>query len=462
MNNSSAVKIFILLAGIIVLGITYIKIRPAPDWRNGVLYIALPPQGMGADAAFELELSKLFAQYLHVKTKSVTMDYTSIFQSLASKKIHMAAAGIRSNSPSALHFGPSFQTLQEQVVCSGRRPRHLKDLNGRTITVVLDSAQEYALRDMTKQLPNLHWKALPHKTVANLLEAVAKKQLDCTVANEEQIASARNFFPKLPIELDLNSPSQLAWAFPEKADPRLVNAAKYFFTAIESDGTLERMIDHHYGHNERIVPFDAAAFINKTRTVLPNFKHWFKEASTLTGIDWKLLAALAYQESHWDPLATSFTHVRGMMMITGATADRMNLKDRLDPHESILAGAKYLQLLKDSLPDRIDDKERTWLAMAAYNQGRGHLEDARILAKRAGLNPDVWSDVRKVMPFLSRPSYYQHTKYGKARGGEAVILVETVRLYHDMLQRLEPKRIPNAPPKPYFNFLSHPKLPNSP
>jgi len=462
MYDSFALKIFILLAGIIGLGVTYIETRPAPDWRNGVLYIALPPAGMGADAAFELELSKLFAQYLHVKIKSETMDYTSIFQSLASNKIHMAAAGVRSNFPSTLHFGPSFQTLQEQVVCSGRRPRRLKDLNERTLTVVLDSAQEYALRDIAEQLPNLRWEALPNRTVADLLQAVAKKQLDCTVANEEQIALARNFLPKLRNELDLNSPSQLAWAFPSNVDPRLVNAAKYFFTAIESDGTLERMIDHHYGHNERLIPFDAAAFINTTRTVLPRFKHWFEEASTLTGIDWKLLAALSYQESHWDPLATSFTHVRGMMMLTEATADRMKLKNRLDPHESILAGAKYLKLLKDSLPDRIDDKERIWLAMAAYNQGRGHLEDARILAKRAGLNPDVWSDVRKVMPFLSRPSYYQHTKYGRARGGEAVILVETVRLYHDMLIRLEPKKIAKLPPKSRFSFLHRPKLPSPP
>jgi membrane-bound lytic murein transglycosylase F len=181
----------------------------------------------------------------------------------------------------------------------------------------------------------------------------------------------------------------------------------------------------------------------------------------LTGIEWHLLAALAYQESHWDPLATSFTNVRGMMMLTEGTARRMDLSNRLDAHASIIAGAKYLQMLEESLPKRIHEKERIWLAMAAYNQGRGHLEDARILAVKSGLNPDVWSDVKKVMPLLSRPAYFEQTKYGQARGGEAVILVETVRLYHDMLNRLELENMPRLPPTPYFGYRpSRPKKPS--
>ena len=117
-----------------------------------------------------------------------------------------------------------------------------------------------------------------------------------------------------------------------------------------------------------------------------------------------------------------------------------HLEDRLDPHSSILAGARYLQLLKEQLPLRINDEDRLWMAMAAYNQGMGHLEDARILASESGLNPDIWADVKRMMPLLSRPSFYKKTKHGRARGGEAVILVETVRLYNDMLKRLEAQK----------------------
>ncbi|MDP2852361.1 MAG: transglycosylase SLT domain-containing protein, partial [Gallionella sp.] len=167
-------------------------------------------------------------------------------------------------------------------------------------------------------------------------------------------------------------------------------------------------------------------------------------AGMLTGIDWQLLAAIGYRESHWNPLATSPTNVRGMMMLTEDTADRMEVKNRLDARESILAGARYLALLREQMPDRIHEPDRTWMALAAYNQGYGHLEDARILTQRAGLNPDSWPDVKKWMPLLNRPGYYNTLKHGYARGGEAVILVESIRSYHDMLKRLVPDTAPEG------------------
>jgi len=158
---------------------------------------------------------------------------------------------------------------------------------------------------------------------------------------------------------------------------------------------LIRLIDQHYGHNERLEAIDASTFVTQTKTILPHYRPLFEEAERLTGIDWQLLAALAYQESHWNPLATSYTNVRGMMMLTEDTADRMNVENRLDARSSILAGARYLQRLKEDLPPRIKESERIWMALAAYNQGMGHLEDARVLAAKAGLNPNVWLDLKK-------------------------------------------------------------------
>jgi membrane-bound lytic murein transglycosylase F len=157
----------------------------------------------------------------------------------------------------------------------------------------------------------------------------------------------------------------------------------------------------------------------------------------VTGIDWRLLAALGFQESHWDPLAVSATGVRGLMMLTSETADRMRVSDRLDARQNILAGARYLVELKETLPARIDEPDRTWLALAAYNLGYGHLEDARVLARRQGLNPDLWVDVKRVLPLLSRYEYYSTAKYGFCRGGEALVLTENIRSYYDILMRFE-------------------------
>jgi membrane-bound lytic murein transglycosylase F len=128
-----------------------------------------------------------------------------------------------------------------------------------------------------------------------------------------------------------------------------------------------------------------------------------------------------------------------MMMLTEETADRMQLSNRLDARENIIAGAKYLSVIKESIPDRIQEPDRTWLALAAYNQGLGHLEDARVLTSRAKQNPDSWADVKKWMAQLNQPEVYDTVKHGYARGGEAVILVENIRNYHDMLKRIEPE-----------------------
>jgi membrane-bound lytic murein transglycosylase F len=169
------------------------------------------------------------------------------------------------------------------------------------------------------------------------------------------------------------------------------------------------------------------------------------EAELASGIDWRLVAAIGYQESHWDAKATSPTGVRGLMMLTEETANRLQIKDRLDARDSILGGARYFALLKEQLPPRLDEPDRTWLALAAYNVGIGHLEDARVLAQRANLNPDKWQDVRQVIAKLSEPESFQSLKHGYARGGEAMQLVDNIRNYYDVLSRLEPRDGPVMP-----------------
>ena len=203
------------------------------------------------------------------------------------------------------------------------------------------------------------------------------------------------------------------------------------------------MLERYYGHINRLDNVDIANFLELRQSLLPRYRAAFKEAQDITGIDWRMLAALGFQESHWDPLATSPTGVRGLMMLTSDTADRMQLTDRLDPHQSILAGAQYLQELKDALPERITDPDRTWFALAAYNIGLGHLEDARVLTQRRGGNPDLWVDVKKSLPLLSRYEYHSTLKHGYCRGGEALVLTENIRNYYDILARTEEPHAPS-------------------
>ncbi|HEY4697982.1 MAG TPA: membrane-bound lytic murein transglycosylase MltF [Gallionella sp.] len=412
-----------------------------PAWHSGKLVIVVPEIEQGAEAEFERELAQLFAVQLHATLETVPLSQDKISAALTGHQAHLAAASLRSEiNNTALQFGPSYQSVRELLVCNRDRSSmtELADLKGKEFAVVAGSAQEVALREAQGNLPALQWQARHNFTAMDLLAEVAEGTLDCTVANQLQLAEARNYHPNLVAALDVAPPSRLAWGFPMDVDPGLLGQVQIFFARIRQDGTLHRLMDRYYGHNNRLDRQDAAAFITGIRTVLPRYRPLFEEAATITGEDWRLLAALAYQESQWDPLATSYTNVRGMMMLTEDTADRMKVNNRLDARESILAGAKYLMLLKEQMPSRIPEPDRTWLALAAYNNGYGHLEDARVLTHRAGLNRDSWLDVKKQMPLLNRPGYYRTLKHGYARGGEAVILVESIRNYYDMLKRLEP------------------------
>jgi membrane-bound lytic murein transglycosylase F len=127
------------------------------------------------------------------------------------------------------------------------------------------------------------------------------------------------------------------------------------------------------------------------------------------------------------------------MMLTEDTAERLQVKNRLDARESAVGGARYFALLKESLPARLEEPDRTWLALAAYNLGVGHLEDARVLAQRAGLNPDKWQDVRQMIGKLTDPEAFQTLKHGYARGYEGLQFVDNVRNYYDILARMEPR-----------------------
>ncbi len=227
------------------------------------------------------------------------------------------------------------------------------------------------------------------------------------------------------------------WAFPANGGDALLDKAEAFLERIRGEGTLERLVDRYFGHVHRLSAGDLERFFERMHSILPHYRRHFIDAQEIHGIDWRLLAALAYQESQWDPLATSYTNVRGMMMLTEDTADRLRVTDRLDARQSILAGTRYLVELKEQLPPEVAEPDRTWLAMAAYNLGMGHLNGARFVATLVRRDPNSWYEMKQVLPLLAKPEYYGRLKSGAARGGEAVIMTENIRTYYDILRRYE-------------------------
>lgn len=413
--------------------------------------------GQNEYAGFEYDLAQLFAQDLsaelgeEVKLKLVLVENISeVIPALIKGRAHLAAANLTITRPREhlVRFGPAYQSVQQQVVYNkenGRKPKKLGDLAGGTIAIPTGTSYAERLNDVGGSVPDLYWVEEQRMNSEALLERVADGTLDYTVADSHLVAMVQNYYPNLGVALDLGKQDELAWAFRKNGDDWLYQQAEKFFARIKKDGTLHRLLDRYYGHSERVHPTDVTGFLVKLKTVLPKYVDLFKKAEELTGIDWRLLAAISYQESHWNPFATSPTNVRGMMMLTEETADRMGVTNRLDPTQSIMAGARYMIVLKETVPERIAEPDRTWLALAAYNIGYAHLEDARKLAQRLKMNPDSWADVKKTLPLLTQEKYFTTVQYGYARGGAPVHFVESIRTYYRILEKYEQKHVPVLP-----------------
>lgn len=405
----------------------------------------------GRFAGLEHDLVDAFARELGFTVRWVVVrQFQDILPTVEQGQAHLAAAGltITDSRKRRVLFGPPYQTIREQVVYhrDATPPRNLGDLVGRRIQVVAGSSYAETLRQASRKYPGLVWQEIPDLETEDLLQRVVDGEADIVIADSHIVRIFRNFHPELAVAFDLGQDEKLAWAFPKGGDAWLYKKATEFFARIQRDGTLKRLLDRYYGHVERLETADVIGFLARMNTVLPKYRALFQRAQEETGIDWRLLAAVGYQESKWDPLATSPTNVRGLMMLTEDTADRMGVTDRLDPWQSIRGGSRYLQMLRDSLPERIPEPDRTWMALAAYNVGVGHLEDARVLAARQGLNPDSWVDLKKTLPLLAKPQHYETVRHGFARGGEAVILTENIRTYYDILLRYQPAWRPPLSP----------------
>jgi membrane-bound lytic murein transglycosylase F len=167
---------------------------------------------------------------------------------------------------------------------------------------------------------------------------------------------------------------------------------------------------------------------------LPLYKKWFEEAADESSQDWRLLAAIGYQESKWNPHAASGSGALGLMQLTLQSATAVKVANPADPRQSIFGGARYFRSIYEKIPAHVSDPDRTWFALAAYNIGYGHVEDARVLAQKAGRDPDSWDDVRRFLPLLSEEQWYTQTANGFARGSEPVRYVDSVRSYVDLLE----------------------------
>jgi membrane-bound lytic murein transglycosylase F len=367
----------------------------------------------------------------------LTKDREETLKLVRQGKVHLAA-GISIDNQTDLIYTPPLRNAQAVLV------RNSDDLDfdddnakEKTVTVSGGSVQATLLRNMAGEAKKFLVTELSGIPELTLLEQLAERRHMLVATDSLLYALAARAHPELEVASKLPGKIEFGWAFSLDTQT-LAEKAKEYLDTLRKAGGLARIQDRYFGYITRINTQGITDFIDAVNTDLGHLRKHFQDAQEITGIDWRLLAALAYQESQWDPLATSPTGVRGIMMLTEDTADRLRVSNRLDPRQSILAGAKYLADLRDALPGSIEEPDRTWLALAAYNLGMGHMNGGRAIAEGLGKNPDSWYDMKSVLPLMAKPQYFARLKSGRARGGEAVIMVENIRTFYDVLKRLEP------------------------
>ncbi|WP_297442388.1 membrane-bound lytic murein transglycosylase MltF [Sulfurimonas sp.] len=398
--------------------------------------------GVDGPQGFEYDLLKSYAKYLDVRLNVITAHTVAEALELSKRSdIHITSASLTKTPQreKKYNFGPSYFEVQEQVICSrdmllsSKFPRDVEALSGLNIVVGADTSYIETLHALQKDGYDINVTTSKEYSTEDLLEQVAAHDIDCTVADSNIYSLNLRYIPDIAMAFSISKREQLAWILPKNAS-KLESDMYKWLNDYNQKGLMTQLKDHYYSYILFSDYYNTRMFYKRIKSRLHKYQKYFEQAAQKYEIPWTLLAALSYQESHWNPRAKSFTGVRGLMMLTKKTAKMLGVKNRLNPKESIKGGTRHLKQMLKIVPPEIKGENRLKFALAAYNIGFGHIKDARKLAKKLGLNENVWSDLKIVLPLLSQKKYYRNLKYGYARGAEPVKYVEYIYNYKDILE----------------------------
>ncbi|MDC0610451.1 membrane-bound lytic murein transglycosylase MltF [Vibrio sp.] len=425
------------------------KIRERGVLRVGVvnnqLSYFIGPDG---PSGIDYELARDFANELGVKLEiKPVFRVSALFPALKRGEIDIIAAGQTQTLSRIKRFraGPAYYYVSQQVVYrQGQwKPRSIKQIVSRQarlaeespdetiFAIVDDSHLKNTLVQAQKSYPNFTYELRADSDINDLLKQVSEGKLMFTLADSVEVSLAQRVYPDLATAFELTEDQPISWYIRRSDDESLYALMIEFFGNEKQSGILAQLEEKYIGHVRTFDYVDTRAFIRALETTLPDWTPVFQKYSD--EFDWRLVAALSYQESHWNPRAISPTGVRGMMMLTLPTAKSVGVANRLNPEQSIRGGVEYLRRMVARIPDSIPEHEKIWFALASYNMGYGHMMDARRLTKSQGGDPDSWSDVKDRLPLLQQQKYFRQTRYGYARGNEAKAYVENIRQYYQSI-----------------------------
>ena len=393
-----------------------------------------------APMGFEYDLAKAFADYLDVTLEVIVPEWDTMFEQLNSGQGDFIAAGItitESRERIAL-FSDPYMSVQQKFIHHKLKfdIKNIEQLAGRTVHVRKGTSYQERLEEIRDLGIDVDIQLLEDMPTEEIIRMVATKQIKFTIADSNIALLNRRYYPDIKIGLPVQEEEYLAWAV-KKENKALRNRINNFLEMAEETGLLGKLYEKYYGNVEIFDYFDLKKFHERIKTRLPKYKKIIKTEAKKYGFDWRFIAAVVYQESHFNARAQSGTGVRGLMQVTQATARQMGIKNRMDPKQSVKAGVKFLNLMFKRFDDMPDPHQKRRFALAAYNVGYGHVRDAQQIALRQGLDINKWRSLKKTLPLLSKQEYFTQTRHGYARGQEPVRYVERILTYYDILRQKE-------------------------
>ena len=388
---------------------------------------------------FEHELLKRFAAFSEKDLQLLEFDSVeAMFEALDNNEIDVIASGYGVSEALSKHFemGPVYR--EDQIVAvykvGSHRPRNASQLLNKSVAAIADSLPSDELNNLREHFPSLSWQELDTIDYIDLLSRIETREIDVALISLTDFQMYRGAFPSLGVGFALAKPIDYSWSFGDTEQQQdIAQLADQFFQQKDVIADIKILNERYFSPSQDLNQVAAHEFARNVKRRLPKYQELIQTVASDYEVDWRFLAAISYQESTWLPKAKSPTGVRGMMMLTRQTAREMGIDNRLDVENSLRGGIGYFLKLRKRLPQSITGPDRDWMALAAYNFGFGHLEDARVLTQKHGGNPSLWSDVKHSLPLLHKPEFYKQTRHGYARGREAFTYVQQIRHYVDVL-----------------------------
>ncbi len=390
-----------------------------------------------AVVGYEYQLLKAFCEAHQLRLEPIIYQNNgTMFNDLNAGKLDLAGGHLTITDERKKDYDftlPISQTAVNLIThYEYRNMTSAADFNHHKGIIIANSSYEEDLIQLENFNPT-NLQTTDQYSLFELISQINSKEIDYTFGDSEIINIYQYFIPGLYQPIQLSTLDDTAFMLPKQRSVQLAEVLDAFIEQAETSGLLTQLKNEIVTHLPEIDTANTVTFFDKIQTAWPKIKDLVFDVAAEHDFDPAMLAAISYQESHWNSDAVSISGVKGLMMLTASTAQEMGVEDRTDPLQSLVGGIKYFRLMHNKIPERIAEPDKTLFALAAYNIGYGHLEDARVLAQKGGSNPDSWLEVEPFLAQLNNPTLAHELKYGNADGKTAVIYVNNIMTFKQLM-----------------------------